>query len=218
MNRKLTLLTALSMLLMLTIAGSPAVALPDSPDTDSEYEAQAPPPAPEPGDTPDAPTWTCPKCGAECPAPYGRRGREMRAPRHQRGFGQGIGHDGYGKNRQGRRGRGDGLAADRMLRGASRLELTDDQIAQLEKLSYDAKTKLIDLNSELEKSRLELRRQMETDGEDLSAMKKQMEANSQIRVNIQMLKLENWIDAKKVLTDDQKKLIKDRHPRMGMRL
>ena len=115
-------------------------------------------------------------------------------------------------------GGGTGVAADHMLRNAARLDLTEAQIAQLEKLSYDAKSKLIDLESDQDKARLEMRRQMQTDSDDLTAMKKQLNAMSQIRVNIQELKLKNWIDAKNVLTDDQKQKVKDQFPRFGMKL
>lgn len=110
---------------------------------------------------------------------------------------------------------GDRVPADRMLGNASDLDLTDEQVAQLEKLSYDAKSKLIDLNSSLEKARLEMKKEMESGSDNLSAMKKNLESMSQIKVDIQALKLGNWIEAKKVLTDEQKAKVKDRHPRFG---
>jgi len=105
-----------------------------------------------------------------------------------------------------------------MLRGATGLELTDDQVTQLEQLSYDTKSKLIDLESSLEKARLEMGRQMESDGDDLSAMKKQLDSMAKIKVDIQELKLKNWIDAKNVLTDEQKQKVKDKAPRFGAHL
>jgi Spy/CpxP family protein refolding chaperone len=110
------------------------------------------------------------------------------------------------------------VPADRLLRGANGLELTDDQVTQIEQLSYDTKSKLIDLESSLEKARLEMKRQMESDGDDLSAMKKQLDSMAKIKVDIQELKLKNWIDAKKVLTDAQKQKVKDQFPRFGAHL
>ena len=95
------------------------------------------------------------------------------------------------------------------------LGLTDEQVARLEELSYNAKSKLIDLNSSLEKARLEMEKEMESGNDNLSAMKKNIESMSKIKVDIKELKLENWIDAKNVLTEEQKAQVKNRHPRFG---
>ena len=105
-----------------------------------------------------------------------------------------------------------------MLRRATQLELSDVQIAQMEKLTYDAKSKMIDLNSDFEKARLEMQKQMDTDSDDLSAMKKHLDSVAKKRVSIQELKLQNWFDSKNVLTEEQKKLIGKKQLRMGMRL
>jgi Spy/CpxP family protein refolding chaperone len=153
--------------------------------------------------------------------PQGRRGgRGMHAPKSHHGYGKAsrmhaphgsrggrFGHRGFGMS--------DRVPADQMLRGASGLELTDEQVARLEVLSYNAKSKLIDLNSSLEKARLEMKREMKSGNDDLSAMKKNIESMSKIKVDIKELKLENWIEAKNVLTEEQKAQVKDRHPRFG---
>jgi Spy/CpxP family protein refolding chaperone len=110
------------------------------------------------------------------------------------------------------------VPADRMLGRAERLELTDEQVTQLKKLSYDAKARLIDLESSLEKAQLEMKKQLDADGDDLAAMKKQLDAMAEIKVDIQELKLKNWIDAKNTLTEDQKQKIKSWGPRFGARL
>ena len=180
----------------------------------AQSPAQVEPPAqPAP---PEAPTFTCPKCGTECPMPQGRRGGHgMRAPKAHHGYGKASRMHAPRASRNGRIGMSEGVPADRMLRGASRLELSDGQIAQLEKLSYDSKSKLIDLNASLEKARLEMRKVIESNSDDMSAMKKNLETMSKIKVEIQALKLENWIAAKKVLTDEQKQKIKDQYPRFG---
>jgi Spy/CpxP family protein refolding chaperone len=214
MNRNTVLMLVLSALLVGGLLSAPVAQA--APDTESEAYAQAPAAVDEdnPGDAP-APTWTCPRCGAVCPAPYGHRGRGYEGRRSgfrgQRGdFGRARG--------QGRAGRGVGMASDRMLRQAARLELTDEQTAQLEKLTYDTKSKLIDLEADMDKARLEMRRQMDSDTDDVAAMKKQLDSVAKIRVNIQTLKLQNWIDAKKVLSDEQKKLMGRNAPRFRMGL
>jgi Spy/CpxP family protein refolding chaperone len=141
----------------------------------------------------------------------------MRAPRASRGH-YGNHHRGFRKGGPGFDGRGGGVPADRMLRSTERLELTDEQVTQLKKLSYDAKASLIDLESSLEKAQLEMRKQMDSDADDLAAMKKQLDAMAKIKVDIQELRLKNWIDAKNVLNEDQKQKVKSRGPRFGSRL
>jgi Spy/CpxP family protein refolding chaperone len=214
MNFKLVVTIAAAALLIGTFAGVTAAQTGDQ--ADEQYETQAAPPedAPAPG---DQPTFKCPRCGAECTAPHARRGRGMRAPRAPRGY-YGNHHRGFRNDGRGFYGRGGGVPADRMLRSTERLELTDEQVAQLKKLSYDAKSKLIDLESSLEKAQLEMKQQMDSDGDDLAAMKKQLNAMAKIKVDIQELKLKNWIDAKNVLNEDQKQKVKSRGPRFGSRL
>ena len=113
-----------------------------------------------------------------------------------------------GMKRAPRHDRGNGLPVDRVLRGATRLELTEDQIAVLEKLSYDTRLQLIDLESDLEKAQLEMKRLMESDSDDSSAMKKQLRSLSEKKLGIQEIKLENWLEAKQILTEDQKQKIR----------
>jgi Spy/CpxP family protein refolding chaperone len=216
----MTMATAILLTGALGVAGALAGG-----DTEAEtvQVAQATPPdTPETPEPADPPTVTCPRCGAECPGPYGRHGRGVRAPKGRSFHGsefRGRGHAPRGGAGRGAGiGRGDGVPAERMLRNATRLDLSEDQIAQLETLSYETQAKLIDLESDQDKARLEMRRQMETNGDDLSAMKKHLDSMAKIRVNIQELKLKNWIDAKNVLNEEQKQKVKDHFPRFGMRL
>jgi len=216
MKIKTVLTIAMTAMLIGALAGAKAVANDGSESEVIQLAQATPPDTPDTPDTANPPTVTCPRCGADCPAPSGRQGRGMRASKGRSFRGSGIGRRGHGPH--GGFGQGAGVPADRMLRGATRLELADDQITQLEKLSYDTKSKLIDLESDLEKAHLEMQRQMETDGDNLSAMKKHLDSMAKIRVNIQELKLKNWIDAKNVLTDEQKQNVKDQFPRFGMKL
>lgn len=219
MNSKTILMVTLAALLIGSLSLVPAVTA--APEAQAQATTPEASPAPTAGQT-DAPTWTCPECGAQCPAPFARRGQGhhgrrggMRAPRGDFGKAGDFGRGGRGGRGHGP---GAGVPSDRVLRQATRLELTDQQIEQLEKLAYDAKVKLIDLESDLDKARLEMRREMETNGDDLTALKKQLDSVSKKRVTVQELKLKNWIDTKSVLTDEQKKLIGQRHAGFGMRL
>ena len=216
MRIKTVMTFAIAVMLIGALAGTTAMAN-DGSESEVIQVAQATPPdTPETPEAVNPPSVTCPACGADCPVPFGRQGRGMRAPKGRSFRGSEFGRRARGP--RGGFGHGAGVPADRMLRGASRLELSDDQITQLEQLSYDTKSKLIDLESDQDKARLEMHRQMETDGDNLSAMKKHLDSMAKIRVNIQELKLKNWIDAKNVLTDEQKQKVKDQHPRFGMKL
>ena len=217
MFSKTILIPALVTLLLGIVLAVPSV-VSAGPDPAADFEDQAPPPpettSPDADDV-DSPTWQCPRCGADCPAHFGKQGhgRHGRRGAHRgvRGRGAELGHYGGDQRRA-------GLPSQGMLRHATRLELSDEQIGQLEKLTYDAKSKMIDLNSDLEKARLEMHKQMDTNSDDVSAMKKQLDSIAKKRVSIQELKLQNWIDSKKVLTEEQRKLIGKKQLRMGMRL
>ena len=211
MISKTILILALAVLLVGGVAAVPSV-VSAGPDTEAEFDDQAPPPPPPPdADDVDSPTWQCPRCGADCPAHFGRHGRGQYGRKGSRGRGAGPSLHGHDQRRA-------GLPSQMMLRRTTRLELSDAQIAQLEKLTYDAKSKMIDLNSDFEKARLEMQQQMDTDSDDLSAMKKHLDSVAKKRVSIQELKLQNWIESKNVLTEEQKKQIGKKQLRMGMRL
>jgi Spy/CpxP family protein refolding chaperone len=218
MISKSILIPALVILLLGIAVALPAVVT-AGPDTKAELEDQAPQQQPPEATAPDGEdtekrTWQCPRCGADCPIPAGRqvRGRygSRGAQRGARGRAAPSGH--YGRDQ-----RGAGLLSQALLR-SKRLELSDEQIGRLEKLTYDAKSKMIDLNSDLDKARLEMRREFDADSDDLSAMKKQLDAVAKKRVNIQELKLQNWLDSKNVLTEEQRKVLGKKQLRMGMGL
>jgi Spy/CpxP family protein refolding chaperone len=215
MLSKTILILALAVLLAGGVAAVPSV-VSAGPDTEAEFDDQAPPPPPPPTTAPDAddvdsPTWRCPQCGKECPAPFGKQGRGRYGRRGGKGRGAAPGQFGRDQRRA-------GLPSQVMLRRATRLELSDEQITQLQKLTYGAKSKMIDLDSDLEKARLEIQQQMDTNRDDISAMKKHLDSIAKKRVSIQELKLQNWIDSKNVLTEEQKKLIGKNQLRMGMKL
>jgi Spy/CpxP family protein refolding chaperone len=160
----------------------------------------------------DVDEWACPRCGAACRGPRGRhRGRFATGSGPHGKHGQ----KGWGRHHGPRGPRGPGLAAERFLRHASDLKLSDDQIEKLESLAYDAKTKLIDLHAEMEKGHLAMRQMLQSDSDDLTTMKRRLNDMAKKHTDIQELKLTNLIASKKVLTDEQKKMIKKQFPRMG---
>lgn len=107
------------------------------------------------------------------------------------------------------------LPAERLTIHGDDLELSQEQIDQLEKAAYDARLKMIDLESALDKARLEMRRLMDEGSDNAADLKRQLRTISEKRLAIQELRLENWIDSRKILNEDQKKKIDEFGPRMG---
>jgi len=133
--------------------------------------------------------------------------------RHGRGFrsdGPGFGDDGPGF--------GGGIAAVMTLRHAADLNLTEDQMERLETLAYETKKTLIDLHSEIEKEQLEIQNIFRSGSDDLTLIKRHLNAVAKARVDIQEARTVNFFESRKILTADQKKLVKQRYPRLGMML
>jgi Spy/CpxP family protein refolding chaperone len=113
-------------------------------------------------------------------------------------------------------GRGPGIAAARILRHAEQLQLSERQISQLEEISLEARKQMVDLRAAIEKRHLELEELLHSDSDDLTTIRKHLNALAEKRVDVQELKLRNWIEVKKILTEDQKEMIRKKHPRMGL--
>ena len=100
--------------------------------------------------------------------------------------------------------RAQGLAADRMLRHSEALELTEEQVTRLKTLSYETKKDLIDLKADLAKQKLELKKLIDSETDDLTRLRRQIEAMAKKKAELHVAKLANRIEARKVLTDDQR--------------
>jgi len=131
------------------------------------------------------------------------------------GHGRGDGGDRRGFDGDGPRFRGT-IAAERMLRHAAGLNLTDDQMEKLETLAYETQKALVDLHSEIEKEQLEIQNIFRSGSDDLTLIKRHVNAVSKARADIQEARIVNLFEARKILTADQKKLVKEKHPRLGM--
>lgn len=103
----------------------------------------------------------------------------------------------------------------RILRHSEELDISEQQAAQLEELALDARKQMVDLRAAIEKGKLEIEEQMRSDSDDITTIKKHLNSLAEKRVDVQELKLRNWIAVKKILTDDQKEMIRKQHPRMG---
>ncbi len=159
----------------------------------------------------------CPNCANSCTAPEDRQSLRGRRGKHGRnihpGFRNKAPRSMHQSMRSHPRSRGRGLPANRILRNATRLDLSENQISSLRELGHNGRLLLIDLKADLDKTRVEMKRLMQGDAENTAAIKKQMRTLADKRLVIQELKLENWIDSRKLLTDNQKEIISDCFPR-----
>jgi Spy/CpxP family protein refolding chaperone len=112
-------------------------------------------------------------------------------------------------------GHGGGFAAEMLIRRAEDLKLTEDQIGKLETIAYEAKRKLVDLHAEIEKSEIEIQALLGSDSEDMTGIRQHLGAASRARAEIQETRIASLFEARKVLTAEQKKMLKAEFPRLG---
>lgn len=94
----------------------------------------------------------------------------------------------------------------RRIRSEQKLNLTDAQQEQFQKISFDTKKKQIDLRAKLETAKLELRRLMVADDVDKSAIEKKLNDVASARTALKMNRINGWIEKNKVLTPEQQKI------------
>lgn len=224
---------------------SPALSSEEAAPAALAGDPQTPPPPPAPGVSPADPSMEVPHmdggccccCGAanRCSGwrhkdPMGRpalgagqgshRSRAHRSgPRSDdrsggaQGFGMGP-HQGMHGDFEGAGPRG-GVPAERMLRHAKDLKLTEEQIDTLEKLSFETKKTLVGLHAEIEKEELEIQNLLRSGSDDLAAVSRHLAAVSKARADIQEARIANLFEARKVLTEKQKQTMKEGYPRLG---
>jgi len=168
------------------------------------------------------------QAGRARPGRYGRAGDEqccgMGPGHHKHGFVRGGvcrpgPRDGFpGRAMRGGRGApgmGAGNPAERLLRNAEELKLTVEQVGALEKVSFETQKTLVDLHAQIEKEQLEIKNLLQSGTDDLAAVKVHLDAVSRARADVQTVRIENLFEARKILTEKQKKMIKEDFPRLG---
>lgn len=88
------------------------------------------------------------------------------------------------------------------------LKLTDAQKEQFEKISYDTEKKQIELRSKMESAQLDLRRLMDADSPDKSAIEKKFNEIAAAQTAMKMNHFNGWYEKNKVLTPEQQKIWK----------
>ncbi len=201
-------------------AGTAPAAVDDDPQTPSPPPEGVAPADPS-SDAPDAAHWRCPHCGAMNAGPMER----PRGAAPGKGFGHASDRERTFGDRPGRdwaEGQGPGgshgIAAERMIRHSDDLKLTDKQIETLEKLASDSKKALVDLHAQIAKEEIEIQDLLRSGSDDIAAVKRHADALSKARASIFEERISNFFEARKVLTADQKKLVKETFPRIGTML
>jgi Spy/CpxP family protein refolding chaperone len=87
---------------------------------------------------------------------------------------------------------------------ARQLDLSADQVAQLEKIFARAKPKLIDLRAEFEKKQFDYDQSMQSDDVDRKELETKIEAREQARAALQKELALMELDMKKVLNPEQR--------------
>ncbi|NUN71107.1 MAG: periplasmic heavy metal sensor [Bacteroidetes bacterium] len=90
-----------------------------------------------------------------------------------------------------------------------KLNLTDAQKEQFEKISFDMKKKQIEIRAKLETARLELRRLIGADSFDKSAVEKKLTEIAGLEVQMKMNHFTTWSEKNKALTPEQQKVWKN---------
>jgi len=99
-----------------------------------------------------------------------------------------------------------------ILRHARALGLDDEQKAKLEKLAYNTKMELIDLKANLAKEKLKLQKMIHSDRPSLMEIERQLKQVAKARVNLQYKKISSMLEARKILTKEQReKMMRSMH-------
>ena len=95
------------------------------------------------------------------------------------------------------------------------MKLTEEQIDKLEGLATATNMRLIVRRADVVKSELEIQDLLRSGSDDLAQIKRHLGAVSKARAEIQEARIANFFEARRVLTAEQKKMVKDRFPRLG---
>ncbi len=106
----------------------------------------------------------------------------------------------------------------------SKLNLTDEQKKDVEKIHFDAAKQTVTQKAKLETARIELRQLLKADNPDKSAIEKKINEMTDLNAQLRLIKIDSWFAINKLLTSDQQKTWKkflefgsnQRH-HMGMR-
>lgn len=92
----------------------------------------------------------------------------------------------------------------RIERLAEALELTDEQMGQLKSLREEGFQEMADLRKEMARVKNDMRGEMLEDNPDIAKLKKLIATKSEIRANMEILRLEHRMAMRDILTEEQR--------------
>ncbi len=97
------------------------------------------------------------------------------------------------------------------------LELTDEQVDQLEELKYEHRLAGIEMRAELEKEKIEMEKLMSDDDFDRDGIYEQAEKVAELEKQLQLSRVEGKLDMMEILTQDQREKLREfKSQKMGM--
>ncbi len=157
--------------------------------------------------------------GAQGQAPASGPGQEGMSPPPAGSVTQSRGRMGFGGPMHRMRAHGPMRDWWKNPRVAQKLGLTDDQLQQLEKISYDSRMKMIDLHAAVQKEQLELGHELQADHPNEDAVLGQVDKVSQAKAAMARAHVRTLLATRNVLSPQQwqelKSLRMDFHRRFG---
>lgn len=95
--------------------------------------------------------------------------------------------------------------AKQIKRFMEKLNLTDEQKKDVEKIHFDAEKQTIAQKAKVETAGIELRQLLKADAPDKSAIEKKISDIADLRVQMHITKINSWFAINKLLTPDQQK-------------
>ncbi len=127
---------------------------------------------------------------------------------HHRGRLPGMRHKGrWGERRDDA---GKYVAADRYLRCAAELGLSDDQKSKLKELAFKTKKEMIDLRASVQKARLELKELVRSEDPNLREIKRQLDALAAAQADLRYKRIASMLEAREILTPEQRKRLEEK--------
>ncbi len=105
---------------------------------------------------------------------------------------------------------GKGFATWRFLEHARELGLSEEQKTKLKDIAFNTKQEMIDLKAALQKEKLQLKKLLSAEEPSPREIKRQLEAIAQAEVNIKYKRITSMIEAKNVLTEEQRELLREK--------
>ncbi|GEM_PF-668125 len=112
-------------------------------------------------------------------------------------------------------------SAEQRAKFLEQLKLTDAQKKELQQIRFDAQKQAIAQRAKIATAGLELRQLLRAESPDKSAIEKKIKELSDLRTQAQLARIDHLFAARKVLTPEQQKLVRERigqfldHRQMG---